>query len=1194
VAGCGKLGLGPSRNTAVTPATHTRFPIMTGPHAVDCNTCHGDFATFSQFSCMSCHGHDNQTSTDQLHQSVSGYQYTSTGCYSCHPTGARQTFDHAGINGGCTACHDVGNDFAALPVAGFTHMPTGGADCGTCHDTKSWLGATGAPPGLSHDPTRDIVVNALIPAYSGTTISSLSAQAETLNMPMSHTTSQVTPAALSACTNCHPNATAGTYYPGDLHSTLANMSLAEPTACSDCHGPSMPTGFVGPTATSPARTPASGEMKHDAVGWTNGAPTTTKLVTQDCGACHASPSPTINTGASWATTPAGATTAVYHSALSAAGAAQPMSCVDCHANSRPNAVLSSPTYTLPSSVQFDHTTAAALADCASCHTGGYTAWSGGKFHLAGSATPSACLPCHAGERPTSTATWTSPPSTTAPFDFVTNASGITHGDGQDCVVCHNGPGTGGTWGGTQSWVGGSFDHTASGSMASTTCIACHTTQRPDLVLGASTALSDLGFDHSQNGTGDCIGCHYGTTSYVSYYAPGTTTLPGGNWGGAVQYPGNNLVGSPSQFVTITEITLNRSGANNLVTSMSSASATLYNEMLHTSSQIPSPQMTPNPVGDVNCWYCHTSTGTTVTSFKDGVFHPAVADAGQSQPTECTDCHTQMRPTGIVQQTDLVNMDHNAQFSAGVVIGGTSVTSVKGVDCAVCHHSPGGVWTDGLFHANVGAPAPASLPIDCTVCHYPLMADAAKANVTSGANYLMKHGSAQLAFQNCQTCHASALGKGATTPDTSTLWNGATFHANLSTQPTACTECHAVSEPAANASTQSSVTYSLSMGGTSSNGAQWMNHGSSHVAGMDCASCHAADAKTSGSAWSKSDSFHVALASPSTCQECHGLTNGGGSTAGTKNNLPTGLINSSTLTSASSDSTTGVPSGTYDQIIHTDVNVTGHDCNFCHTQVGVSSVTGVHGKEWAQAKFHPSFTAANPLVMNGTTGRCSDCHLNVKPTSSFPAFDHSALSGTSGTQDCSSCHSWPGTGTAAAPNWLGAAAMPVYINVGGFTVPAPPASSATTQQGIGNLPHPAVASGVACTTCHQTSVGGKGAHGYDHASSLINSNCKSCHEAGSNLVATVWNGVTSAASGAGDTRPFTLSSVTAKYNGNSMNVTYPNHFYPVDCYQCHVVPTGDGYTTTGTTYTSAWNFPHTQSKMTNPSTCVMCHTNGVPN
>ena len=45
---------------------------------------------------------------------------------------------------------------------------------------------------------------------------------------------------------------------------------------------------------------------------------------------------------------------------------------------------------------------------------------------------------------------------------------------------------------------------------------------------------------------------------------------------------------------------------------------------------------------------------------------------------------------------------------------------------------------------------------------------------------------------------------------------------------------------------------------------------------------------------------------------------------------------------------------------------------------------------------------------------------------------------------------------------------------------------------------------------------------------------------------------------------------------------------MQCGQCHKVPAGNGPVTTGTAYTSAWTFPHTESKMTNPGTCNMCH------
>src|SRR6267142_1423201 len=353
---------------------------------------------------------------------------------------------------------------------------------------------------------------------------------------------------------------------------------------------------------------------------------------------------------------------------------------------------------------------------------------------------------------------------------------------------------------------------------------------------------------------------------------------------------------------------------------------------------------------------------------------------------------------------------------------------------------------------------AAVPQDCTFCHYTLMADAVRSDVTSGVNYAMKHAASQLSFQNCQVCHTAALSKSANTPIVSTLWQPALFHPSLASQPTACVVCHAVSTPAANAPTQSSVTYNMNLGSTSTNTVQWMNHGSNSVVGKDCVVCHAADAKTSGSAWSKSDSFHGHVSNAVSCKECHGLANGGGSVAGTNNNLPVGITNSNTVTSAAADSTTGIPAGTLDQITHTEINVSSHDCNFCHSQQGVSTVAGVQGKEWAQANFHMSFTSTNPLVMNGSTGRCSNCHMNVRPGASF-AFDHSTFTAAAGSQDCGSCHPWPGTGTPATANWLGAAAAPDTVTLAGW------ASGTSITSNTVTFAHPRPSTYTSCAQCH---------------------------------------------------------------------------------------------------------------------------------
>jgi hypothetical protein len=971
---------------------------------------------------------------------------------------------------------------------------------------------------------------------------------------------------------------------------------AQPTTCVDCHATSAPTGFVGAVAGS--RTPASGEMKHDAVVWTAAAPGTSPALTADCGVCHQSPG---QNRSSWSIGASGASPALMHPSLTAAGAAQPSSCIDCHANSRPCPsgncslpITRSTAPSLPANVQFDHQSPEALADCSRCHTtpasAQGTSWAGGIFHAAGSTNPRTCLPCHGNERPTSTSGWLSTTYTKSPFDYTTNASSISHGDGQDCASCHSGPGTG-AWGGSQNWAGARFPHGA-GTAAATTCIACHTSQRPTTLVNS--------FDHSLNGSGDCFGCHQATVaagSYVNYVNPSTGALPGGDWQGGQPYPGTTLASSGSESIAITVWQLQRSTATSLVTGMTSSVETLYNGIVHTSAAI-DPRISPGSGAmpdNTQCWHCHTNTNGSVTAFNGGKFHASLTSFAATpggvvtaipQPSSrCADCHAQMLPVGIAENagSDLVAMDHGAALAATVTIGGASVSRVAQIDCSVCHKSPGRTWADGRFHASI---APGS-PKDCITCHYPLMSDATRADVTSGVAYAMKHRSGQVTTQACETCHGGALAKATGTNPAATAWAPGAWHASVAAQPTACVDCHAVSEPAASAPTKSNVSYVLAMGGTASNGGQWMNHGSVFVAGKDCAVCHATDAKATGSAWSTATAFHAKVGTVTTCNGCHGVTNGGGSVAGTNNNLPSGLTNSTTASSAASSVTTGVAAGTLDQISHADVNVTAHDCNFCHTQVGPSSSPGIQGREWAQARFHQSFNAASPLVANGTTGRCSNCHMNVKPGAAYSAQSHAAFTSASGTTDCGSCHSWPGAGGASAPNWQGASGgVPTVISVGGFTISSPPAANTTTTQtGINNLPHPTVGS-QACTTCHGSAGGGRQAIGYDHSSALDNANCNACHEAGSDLVSPVWNGSASQSGGAGDTRPFSITSLQAKKGGSACTVTFPRHFYPADCSQCHNEPTGVVTGKTGTAYTSAWVFNHSESKMR--GLCSDCH------
>jgi hypothetical protein len=65
------------------------FPIYSGSHRGvwdRCTECHANPANYSIFSCIDCHEH-NQASMDAKHDEERDYQYASSACLNCHPTG---------------------------------------------------------------------------------------------------------------------------------------------------------------------------------------------------------------------------------------------------------------------------------------------------------------------------------------------------------------------------------------------------------------------------------------------------------------------------------------------------------------------------------------------------------------------------------------------------------------------------------------------------------------------------------------------------------------------------------------------------------------------------------------------------------------------------------------------------------------------------------------------------------------------------------------------------------------------------------------------------------------------------------------------------------------------------------------------------------------------------------------------------
>lgn len=80
--------------TAWEPSTFDHdasyFPIYSGTHRGEwnqCTDCHIQANNYAVFSCIDCHEHSNKRRVDNDHDDVSGYVYSSTSCFDCHPNG---------------------------------------------------------------------------------------------------------------------------------------------------------------------------------------------------------------------------------------------------------------------------------------------------------------------------------------------------------------------------------------------------------------------------------------------------------------------------------------------------------------------------------------------------------------------------------------------------------------------------------------------------------------------------------------------------------------------------------------------------------------------------------------------------------------------------------------------------------------------------------------------------------------------------------------------------------------------------------------------------------------------------------------------------------------------------------------------------------------------------------------------------
>jgi hypothetical protein len=222
--------------TNVDPVSHEQFfPINSGKHeGIDCNKCHGDFESFTDFTCISCHTHD-QALTDPAHAGVPDYTYSRTSCYGCHPRG---TADGAG------AAHD-----GFYPIGpGTAHEPLA---CGSCHIDPTTRAVVSCVDCHDHDQAPMATVHGGTPGYAWET---------------------------AACIACHRD---GDALSRDVHDAIFPVSQSTAhgeTACGGCHVDPADREAVT-CVDCHAHEVASSQAAHSLVGGY-------AFITGDCMKCH--------------------------------------------------------------------------------------------------------------------------------------------------------------------------------------------------------------------------------------------------------------------------------------------------------------------------------------------------------------------------------------------------------------------------------------------------------------------------------------------------------------------------------------------------------------------------------------------------------------------------------------------------------------------------------------------------------------------------------------------------------------------------------------------------------------------------------------------------------------------------------------------------------------------------------------------
>jgi len=903
---------------------------------------------------------------------------------------------HAGVTGGCNACHDTGASWMGMsnyPISpstfvmggrytGFHTRPTASAstfsvadpahpasgDCSQCHSSTSYF--DGAVKPANHIPTA---------ATAQCTACHTTGDFSTL--PTLANIHANAPSTTSNCAQCHGAAAPSFAIPARGFSVVGLPSNHIPTnaSCEACH---VGAGSSVPTLPVPNGARFSGSaMSHAGI-------------TSNCAACHG---PGIT-----ASTFAGITGIVAMPPTSPMGPGSHIpsssTCESCHLGSLANVsglIPASTTRTapgtlfatpLPTSAQIH---AGVTSGCAGCHEANY-AWmgmsaypisptvktagalyrgfqtrpnaAGGTFAIADAAHPNAgdCSQCHS--------------STTAFSAIDKPANHIPTATSAECSACHTSS--------DYSVMPSITNIHANAPSTTNNCAQCHGAAAPSFAIPAANfSIVGLPSNHIPT-TVSCEACHVGAGSSI-------TALP--------VVDGAKFSGSRMSHAGITN--------NCAACHLPSGSTTTFAGITRIVGMPPTSPMGANAhiPSSTTCESCHLGTLANVSGL-------IPASATRTAPGTL---FATPAPTG-------------AQIHAGVTSG-----------CAACHEA-NYVWmgvsvypisptvkTAGAQYkgfqtrpraaAGTYNVADASHPStgDCSQCHSGTTAFTA---IDKPANHIPTAASAQ-----CTACHTST--------DYSVMPTLAAIHANAPSTTTNCAQCHGSAAPsfaipAANFSIvglpSNHIPTSAScevchVGAGSSvptlpvpNGAKFSGSRMSH-AGItnNCAACHGSN--ITGTSFAGITRIIVMpptspmgasahIPSSSTCESCH---------LGTLANVSGLIPANATRSTPASLFATPAPTGPQ---IHAGIT---SGCSGCHeagyvwmgvNAYPISPTVKTAGAQYKGFQTRPRAAAGTYNVADAThpsAGDCSQCHSG---TTAFTAQDKPANHiPTSASAQCSACH-----------------------------------------------------------------------------------------------------------------------------------------------------------------------------------------------